>query len=88
MNNIPEKYRKIHKLTFENEKLLKEVKKCACMYCNNRYDVKEIKDWIEDDHGLTAQCPYCWVDSVIPEIIDGKLITDEELKEMGKYYFE
>ena len=58
------------------------------MYCNNRYDVKEIKDWIEDDHGLTAQCPYCWVDSVIPEIIDGKLITDEELKEMGKYYFE
>ena len=88
MSNIPEKYKKIHKLTFENEKLLKEVKKCACMYCNNRYDVSEIKDWIEDNYGLTAQCPYCWVDCVIPEIIDGKIVTDEELKEMEKYYFE
>lgn len=58
------------------------------MYCNNRYDVSEIKDWIEDNHGLTAQCPYCWVDCIIPEIIDGKIVTDEELKEMEKYYFE
>ena len=88
MNEIPEKYKKIHKLCFENEKLLKEVKQCACMYCNDRYDVSEIKDWIEDDNGLTAQCPYCQIDSVIPAIIDGKPITNEELKELEKYYFE
>ena len=88
MKEIPEKYKKIHKLCFENEKLLKEIKQCACMYCNNRYDVSEIKDWIEDKHGLTAQCPLCMVDSVIPAIIAGKLITDEELKKLEKYYFE
>lgn len=88
MNNIPEKYRKIHKLCFQNEKLLKKAKKCACMYCNNRYNVSEIIDWIADDCGLTAQCPYFCVDSVIPEIIDGNKVTDEELKKLEKYYFE
>ena len=74
-------------MAFENEKQLKEVKKCACFYCENRFDVSEIKDWIEDKHGLTAQCPFCQIDSVIPEIIDGTPISDDDLKKLYKYYF-
>ena len=87
MSNIPEKYVTIHKLTFENEKILKKVKKCACIYCKDRYDVSKINEWIEDDNGLTAQCPFCQIDSVIPAIINGVPISDEDLNKLNKYYF-
>jgi len=87
MNNIPEKYNKLHKLSFQNEKLLKEAKQCACFYCGKRFRVLEIKDWIEDKNGLTAQCPYCQIDSVVPTIVDNKEVTDEDLKKMNKYWF-
>ena len=87
MSNIPKKYKIIHKMAFENEKQLKEAKKCVCFYCEERFDVSKIKDWIEDKHGLTAQCPFCQIDSVIPEIIDGTPISDDDLKKLYKYYF-
>lgn len=87
MSNIPEKYKKWHKLCFENKTLLQNAKRCACFYCGGRFDVSEIESWIEDNNGLTAQCPKCDIDSVIPAVIDGKEVTNEELKIMGEYWF-
>lgn len=78
---------KIHELSYENEKILKEVKNCACFYCYKRYDVSEINEWIDDDNGLTAQCPHCKVDSVIPAIIEGREVSDEDLKLMNEQWF-
>jgi len=83
-----EKYNKLHKLSFQNEKLLKEVKQCACFYCSARFDVSEIESWIEDKNGLTAQCPYCQIDSVIPALVDSKKVSDEDLKIMKEYWFK
>ena len=53
---------------------------CSCFYCGKRFNPKEIKEWT--DEGQTALCPYCGVDSVIPNP------TEENLKELHKYYFE
>ena len=74
-------------MTFENEKQLNEAKKCVCIYCEKRFDVSKIKEWIEDRNGLTALCPFCQIDTVIPEIVDGIPISDEDLKKLYEYYF-
>ena len=87
MKEKTEKYEKIYKLSFENEKILKDGKRCVCVYCFNRFDVSEIKDWIEDTNVLTAQCPHCQIDSVIPEVVDGEKITDEDLRKMKESWF-
>ena len=44
----------LHDESFENEKLLKKVKKCGCFYCNRIFMVSDIKEWIDDDNGNTA----------------------------------
>lgn len=84
---IPEIYKQLHKLSFENKKLLEEKKKCVCFYCGHRFDVSDIKEWIEDKKEMTAKCPSCGIDSVIPAEVDAIDITDEVVKEMEKYYF-
>ena len=33
----------LHDESFENEKLLKKVKKCGCFYCNRIFMVSDIK---------------------------------------------
>lgn len=58
-----------------------------CFYCEKRYDVSEIKEWILDEKDDTATCPYCDIDSVIPSLMDKKEITDEMVQELYEYYF-
>ncbi len=58
-----------------------------CFYCEKRYDVSEIKEWILDEKDDTAICPYCDIDSVIPSLMDKKEITDEMVQELYEYYF-
>ena len=78
----------LHDESFENEKLLKKVKKCGCFYCNRIFMVSDIKEWIDDENGNTAVCPYCGIDSVIPEYIDGEYeLTQEILQEMNQRFF-
>lgn len=87
MEDKKEKYKSLHKLCFENIEILRKADRCVCFYCCKRFNFKEIEDWIKDRNNDTAQCPYCMIDSVIPEVVDGKRISDEELKEMNKLYF-
>ena len=71
-------------MTTKNKKILNESKRCACIYCNNKFYASEIDMWLKDE---TALCPYCNIDSVIPLIIEGNEITDEELDKLNKYLF-
>ena len=48
------------------------------------YDPKEIKDWV--DGGKTALCPYCGIDSVIPDTEEYPLTT-AFLKKMYHVWF-
>ena len=35
-------------------------------YCNRIFDAEKIHEWIDDENGQTAVCPFCGIDSVIP----------------------
>ena len=67
------------------EQLLND-KVCGCFYCEHIFSPNEIKDWIDDDPGGTAVCPYCGIDAVIGES-SGYPITKEFLSKMNKYWF-
>lgn len=53
---------KIHELTMHNRHLLEKYQLCVCSYCLREYNLMKIVDWCDD--GMTAICPYCWIDSV------------------------
>lgn len=80
-----------HKYSSNNKPLLKNDKKCGCFYCLNIFDPKEIEEYIEDDNPCdeygTALCPYCDVDSVLPESA-GYPLTKEFLSKMYKVWFD
>ena len=91
MKKIDKKYEKIHKLCFGNRNILKKVGKCVCIDCGSKFDYKKLEKvdcwgWYNDIND-TAICPFCSVDSVIPLIVDGKTLTDEDIDIMSKYYF-
>lgn len=81
-----EKLLKIHKLSSNHKELLMKEDVCGCFYCVSIFSPKLITDWIEDENDLTAICPYCGIDSVIPNYSDYQL-NKELLKEMREYFF-
>jgi len=74
-----------HKYSSDNKKYLSEDTKCGCFYCCKIYDPKEIDTYLNEKSG-TALCPYCQIDSVIPEEA-GYTISKEFLEEMHNYWF-
>ena len=74
-----------HKFCWHNRHDLEQSGVCGCFYCRKIYSPKEINTWI-DDGGVTALCPYCWIDSVISER-SGYPITKEFLSAMNEYWF-
>jgi NAD-dependent SIR2 family protein deacetylase len=71
----------LHDFSSNHISLLKN-NKCKCFYCLKSFHSNEIEEWIDKEE--TALCPYCGIDSVLPESIN---ITEEILKEMNKYWF-
>ena len=79
---------KIHSYSFENHDILMDVDKCGCFYCERIFKPSQIVDWIEDKNGLTSQCLYCEIDSVIPESKTGEYdLSRDLLKQMYEYWF-
>lgn len=64
--------RLLHGFSSRNEFLLDVSETCGCFYCEKIYDPDEIYDWIVEYNSpstdRTAMCPYCGIDSVIPDI--------------------
>lgn len=83
---MEEKYVKLHGLTSRNEEILRD-KKCVCIYCKKEFEYKEIENYIADSDGLTAECPYCRIDAVIPKEYDGYIVTKEDLDNLYEMYF-
>jgi len=83
---MEEEYYKLHRLTSNNEELLRD-KKCVCIYCKKEFDYKEIENYIADSDGLTAECPFCNIDSVIPLEYDNYKVTKEDLDNLYEMYF-
>lgn len=63
--------------SFKNKEVLKDL--CGCYYCLSTFLYTEINCWI--DNKMTALCPYCGIDSVIPK-------EDRTLKQLKKILIE
>ncbi len=78
----------LHKLSFENEELVKRSNICGCFYCGKIFKSTEVTDWCNDANARTAICPYCCIDSVLQESLDGSYELNKELLfEMNKRWF-
>lgn len=70
----------LHMRSINNKDQIKRFKQCGCYYCQTSFDSSEISEWI--DIGLTACCPNCGVDSVLPGITNKRV-----LKSGNKFWF-
>lgn len=85
---MPENYdlERLHKLSFENEPAISSSEKCGCFYCGRIFDKVQILEWIDDQNACTALCPYCGIDSLLP---DSKVhLTDDLLLQMRLRWFD
>ena len=73
-----------NQLCNSNQEKLKNAQVCGCFYCLRIFDPKEIIWEDEEDH--TAMCPYCGIDSVLPESATLP-ITKAFLKKMHEFWF-
>ena len=67
-----------------HRKEIEESIRFGCFYCCNVLDTGRIVDWT--DHGETALCPYCGIDSVLPESA-GFPLMNGLLERMHERYF-
>ncbi len=76
-------YQEAHKHSTNNREEINKSDTCGCFYCKEIFAPTEIKNWL----GNTAQCPYCFVDSVIGNK-SGFTITNQFLDMMKKHWFK
>ncbi len=57
---------------------------CGCFKCLALFRPSEVAEWC--DAGLTALCPRCGIDAVLPSA-SGVSLKPEFLKEMQAYWF-
>ncbi|MCQ2106028.1 MAG: cytoplasmic protein [Fibrobacter sp.] len=74
----------LHKLSFRNRGVLSSATQCGCFYCKRSFTPSEITEWTDDGED-TALCPYCSIDSVIPDL--DNTLNVELLEAMNRKYF-
>jgi hypothetical protein len=85
----------IHKFCDHHRDLLTRSEKAGCFYCGAIFDPGEIIDWIDGpqvetggtEGGVTALCPRCGIDAVLPSAAPIPL-NDDVLAEMHRHWFE
>ncbi len=89
--DLERQYNIIHSYCFANRKLLKRYKDCICLYCGKEYPYTKVSNWVKDEPELTAICPFCSVDAVVPKTVENKVdkftVTKEIQEAIKKYYF-
>jgi hypothetical protein len=77
-----EELKGFHRHSLRNEPEVKASRRCGCFYCFGFFSPADIDEWWDkgDDDGrdplpLTAVCPLCGIDSVLPESPDYVLDT-------------
>ena len=83
---LKDEYTLAHMFSSSNEQEIKNSHKCGCFFCLKTFKPEEITDWLSDRNGRTAICPYCGIDSVLP---DSEICFDRVFLEgMNKLWFE
>ena len=78
-------FRQAHDCCFSNKEQIEKSEKCGCFFCGEIFSPSEITDYLPDEPP-TAECPFCYTDSVIGDA-SGFPITKDFLKKMKKRYF-
>jgi hypothetical protein len=73
-------------ISLKNKYLLKKNDYAACYFCLKVFQVNKITEWVDRD--LTALCPFCNIDSVIPYDLNNHEDLLLELKLAKKLYFK
>lgn len=88
---LEKEYDIITSYIFANRKLLKRYKDCICLYCGREYPYTKVSNWVKDEPELTAICPFCGIDSVVPKRVKNRVdkftVTKEIQEAIKKYYF-
>ena len=58
---------------------------CGCFHCVKTFTPQQITEWI--DNGQTAVCPFCGVDSVIPDRRYASAADTSVLQQMHDFWF-
>lgn len=84
--SVKDECRLLHKFSANNKPLLSASVLCGCFFCGRIFKKELITDTVNDRGGKTALCPFCGVDSVLPD--NEVKITEELLLNMHKTWFE
>ena len=84
----------IHRFSDHHRELLARSERAGCFYCRRTFDPREITEWVdgpqresgETSDGVTALCPRCGIDAVLPSAMPVPL-TAELLAEMHSHWF-
>ena len=85
----------VHRFCTTNRELLARSDQAGCFYCQAIFDAGEIEDWVDGPQvetgeladGVTALCPRCGIDAVLPSAAPLKLDASL-LAAMHEYWFE
>ena len=85
----------IHKYSSHHRELLAHSDRAGCFYCGAIFNPTEIMDWVDEqqvetgstEDGVTALCPRCGIDAVLPAA--APIALDEDvLSAMHRHWFE
>jgi hypothetical protein len=76
---------KAHEHTFKNRQEIVASRKCGCFYCRDTFEAASVTEWW--DHGMTAVCPLCGIDSVIGDAAKFSVTAPGFLAEMHVFWF-
>jgi hypothetical protein len=85
----------IHKHSIRHRDRVERSVRCGCFYCLATFPPAEITDWVDlpegeedEECGVTALCPRCGIDAVLPDNVPGAPLTAELLEVMRQRWFE
>lgn len=64
---------RLQELSFDNREALGKSALFGCFFCISTDASPRIKKWT--DNGVTALCPRCGIDAVLPGVTDTKLLA-------------
>ena len=76
----------LHQYSVSNKQSILASNRCGCFFCKRIFDSKLISaPYINDKGGETAMCPFCGVDSVLPD--NSVELSFELLEKMHRVWF-
>ena len=83
----------IHRYCIRHRDQIERSATCGCFYCLAMFPPAEILDWVDGpldaglDAGVTALCPRCGIDSVLPDNVPNAPLSPELLAAMQRFAF-